>query len=372
MEKTFFSPRLFREGVRQLKIPGIILAVFYTLMAIVIPTETITDALSRTYEYGSSSWPASAAVDPEITGFYDMFPVLDLTFFLAVPFMVFWLFHFLTSRRNSDFYHALPVSSVCLTVSLFASVMAWAAGVLLLQTVVGTVIHAAYPTVFTVSYGSVLRGVLGKLAVGLMSGGYALLGMALTGTVMSNLVTAVLLPYLPLCGLVIVGDRLYDAYSSSIFKTEGGLKSNTALLSFINNFEDFLQLNLMNLFDEPTYTAAQIVYTFLGGLAVLALAVFVLKRRKSEIAGKPAVNRAVHTAIRIAGTLFILWFLGGTFISGGLSLFVVVLALVAYFAYELITTRRWYNLLRSLVWLPLVAVLYFLPFFVSGVIVSLC
>jgi hypothetical protein len=40
----------------------------------------------------------------------------------------------------------------------------------------------------------------------------------------------------------------------------------------------------------------------------------------------------------------------------------IILAAVAYLFYEILTTRRWSNLLKSLVWLPLVAILYYVPY----------
>ncbi|MBQ4065128.1 MAG: hypothetical protein IJD10_03410 [Clostridia bacterium] len=365
MTSKIFNRRLFVEGIRQLKIPGTILTIFYTLMAVVYPMDGLTEDLSLSHASSSGIY------QPSGVGFFEMFPIMDVTFFLVAPFLVFWLFRFLTSRKNSDFYHALPVSSSCLTVSFFASVLAWTAAILIISASVGTAIYGANPWRFTVDYGSVLRAIPGKIALSVMTGGYALLGVALTGTAMSGLVATVLLPYLPMLAHAAIMDRLYDAYTSTLSKAEAGVKGNTSLLAFINNYEDFLQLNLMNWFDEPLHEAGQIIYTLVCGIAVFLIALLLLRRRKSETAGRPAMNVAVHHGIRIAGTLFIMWFLGGSHIAGGVSLAVIGVALTAYFAYELITTRRWYNLLRSLVWLPVVALLYFVPFWVGDLMAAL-
>lgn len=350
-EATLFSPRLFREGFRQLKIPGVLMTIFYSLIVVIEPMERISGY------YLTSFWDR----EPREVAFHDIFYVLNYTAFLIVPILIFWLFRFMMKRSTSDFYHSLPVSRVCLTVSFFASAMAWMAAILLVQMVVGILIHALYPAVFAVDYGSILAGILGRLTVGIMSGGYALLALALTGTMMSGMVTAVLLPYLPLCAAAMMYNGLEDAYASFAMSEWKHPSGRAALRSFINNFEDLMELNLMNAFDEPKHTGWQIFYTLTCGFVVFLLAVLIMRHRKSETAGKPAICQGVHVAIRISGTLFILWFLGDL-LFGSMSLIAVILALVAYLAYELLTTRRWYNLLRSLMWLPLVAILYFVPY----------
>ncbi len=355
-ESRLFSPRLFWEGFRQLKIPGVLMTIFYTLIVIMEPMSS----LSRYYL--SSYWD----YEPWEVNFHDMFYLLDYTAFLIVPVLIFWIFHFMMKRSTSDFYHALPVSRVCLTMSLFVSAVAWMTIILLVQMVVGILIYALYPAVFWVEYGSLLPGLWGRLAVGILSGGYALLALSLTGTMLSGMVTVVLLPYLPLCAahMVYLGleEGYYHYHLQNGYKGSGSAGPTLAnLRAFINNFEDFLELNLMNLFDEPKHSVWQILFTLLLGVVVVWFAVFMMRYRKSETAGKSAVNHGVHIAIRISGTLFILWFLG-VYVSGSLTIFTVVLALVAYLAYELLTTRRWSKVLRSLIWLPVVVLLMFIPY----------
>ncbi len=349
-EATLFSPRLFREGFRQLKIPGVLMTIFYSLIVVIEPMERISGY------YLTSFWNA----EPREVSFHDIFYVLHYTAFLIVPVLIFWIFRFMMKRSTSDFYHSLPVSRVCLTVSLFVSAMAWMVAILLVQMTVGILIHALYPAVYIVDYGSILAGMLGRLTVGIMSGGYALLALALTGTMMSGMVTAVLLPYLPLFASTILCTGMEDVYRS-YHVGEWNPDGRAAFRSFINNFEDLMELNLMNEFDEPKHSVWQILCTLMLGLVIFLLAVLMMRFRKSETAGKPAICQGVHVAIRISGTLFVLWFFGNV-LMGSMSLVAIILALVAYLAYELLTTRRWYNLLKSLVWLPLVAILYFVPY----------
>lgn len=350
-EAKLFSPRLFFEGFRQLKIPGVLMTIFYSLIVVIEPMERISDY------YFAPSWDR----EPREMDFHNIFFVLDYTSFLIVPVLIFWLFRFMMKRSTSDFYHSLPVSRVCLTVSFFTSTLTWMTAILLTQTAVGILIHALYPAVFVVDYGSILAGVLGRLAVGVISGGYALLALALTGTMMSGMVTAVLVSYLPLLASAILYEGMEDAYCSyqlGVWKHPGG---RIAFRSFINNYEDAMELNLMNAFDEPKHGVWQILVTLLIGVVVFLLAVLMMRYRKSETAGKPAVCQGVHVAIRISGTLFVLWFFGNV-LSGSISLVAIILAFVSYLSYELLTTRRWYNLLKSLIWLPLVAILYLVPY----------
>ena len=350
-ESNLFSPRLFREGFRQLKIPGVLMTIFYSLIVVIEPMERISS-----YYFPSSWWKR----EPKAVDFHNIFYVLNYTAFLIVPVLIFWLFRFMMKRSTSDFYHSLPVSRVCLTVSFFASALTWMTVILLAQTAVGVLIHALYPAVFVVDYSSIWAGMLGQLTIGLLSGGYTLLALALTGTMMSGMVTAVLLAYVPLLASTILCEGMEDVYHS-YHVGEWSPDGRVAFRSFINNFEDALELNLMNAFDDPKHSVWQILVTLLIGIVIFLLAVLVMRFRKSETAGKPAICQGVHVAIRISGTLFVLWFLGNV-LFGSISLVAIILALVAYLSYELLTTRRWYNLLKSLVWLPLVAILYFVPY----------
>lgn len=350
-EGKLFSLRLFCEGFRQLKIPSVLMTIFYSLIVVIEPMERISDY------YLTSAWDR----EPREVDFHNIFYVLNYTAFLIVPVLIFWLFRFMMKRSTSDFYHSLPVSRVCLTVSFFAAALTWMTVILLAQTAVGILIHALYPAVFVVDYSSILAGMLGKLTVGLLSGGYTLLALALTGTMMSGMATAVLLAYLPMFASMMLCEGMEDTYRSYNLGAWKHPDGRVALRSFINNFEDALELNLMNAFDDPKHSVWQILVTLLIGVAVFLLAVLMMRFRKSETAGKPAICQGVHVAIRISGTLFVLWFLGD-FLFGSMSLVAIILALVAYLSYELLTTRRWYNLLKSLVWLPLVAILYFVPY----------
>lgn len=352
-ESGLFSPRLFREGFRQLKIPGVLMTIFYSLIVVIEPMNRV----SRYYYFDSYGRYGPFHVDYE-----SIFPVLDITALMIMPILVFSLFRFMMKRSTSDFYHSLPVSRVCLTVSFFASALAWLAIILLTQTVVGVQIHASNPELFVVDYSSIYIGILCKLAVGFLSGTSALLALSLTGTMMSGMVTAVLLSYVPM--FVLMGMHEGVEVTRQIYDKKGWEVDPSAFARAQNlsdNLGALYRDNLMGRFGVPKYATRPIVFTFLVGMIVLLLAVLMMRFRKSEVAGKPAICQGVHVTVRISGTLLILWFVSGDF-GVAISLVAIILASVAYLSYEILTTRRWRNLLKSLIWLPLVMVLHYVPY----------
>ena len=109
------------------------------------------------------------------------------------------------------------------------------------------------------------------------------------------------------------------------------------------------------------------LYTFLLGLLYFVIAAFLFRRRRSEAAGQSAPSRLLQHIYRIVVTMVICIFIvcamfsemtNGTLRDEWFVFLVLYLvAALVYFAYELITTKKWRNLLTALPGLGIVALL---------------
>ena len=116
MKKRFFDVGLYLDGLRQLKIVGVMLFVILELEAILIPLGQYIAILQR-LEYSPS-----AVYNMGVVNFLQMHPLLVLTFTVFAPVMMLYLFSFLNKRNSSDFYHSLPNPRLSLFFSFFAAV----------------------------------------------------------------------------------------------------------------------------------------------------------------------------------------------------------------------------------------------------------
>ena len=101
MKKNWFSLRLYLEGIRQLRLIGIMGMVILSLEAILIPVGRLVN-IREMRHFTSSS------ITKTLLNFPEMHPLLVLCFCVLAPLMVLYLFHFLNKRNASDFYHAIP------------------------------------------------------------------------------------------------------------------------------------------------------------------------------------------------------------------------------------------------------------------------
>ena len=119
MKKRFFDVGLYLDGLRQLRIIGVMMFVILELEAILMPLGQYINILQR--QGNGDLFYAGIGV----VNFSGMHPLLLLSFTVFAPVMVLYLFSFLNKRSSSDFYHALPNTRVSLFFSFFAAVITW-------------------------------------------------------------------------------------------------------------------------------------------------------------------------------------------------------------------------------------------------------
>ena len=107
MNKKIFDKRLCFEGIKSLKLVGMVFLVLGIIISFLIPFNTDKNLVDKIYTI-SRYLPHIMAIHTVIT-----------------PCLTLYMFSFLLKRNASDFYHSIPHKRTCLFLSFFVSVVAW-------------------------------------------------------------------------------------------------------------------------------------------------------------------------------------------------------------------------------------------------------
>lgn len=341
-----FNFKLYKEGLRKSLFIAALFIAIMKLGAVLIPISNIT-ANVRAIEYG---WGHGRLVIEGLGG--NIALVLAMAAF--APFITLYLFSFLNKRSSSDFYHSLPHKRETIFVSYTAAILTWVIGGIWLSTGISLAIYAVGAEHVLLNLSSVIFTTLGLTAGCLLVIGAVLMAMGVTGTAFSNIVTALLIVFLPRMIMTAFTDMIVST-TQIVNSASFGIFGNSAYhIPF-----HFLVNNMLGMHAgriEQTFIHGAL-YTAVLGLIYLVIALFLFKRRRSETAGNPAQSGVLHAMIRIAVAFTVcLMPLSMLFMSsrgfgwadalGILALYAI--AVIAYFAYELITTRKISNIVRAL------------------------
>ncbi len=360
MKKSWFDVRLYREGLRQLRVMGILSLVLMTLAAVLVPVGRAIGAASSQAAYLARG----EAFAPETLTFLNAHPLLILSFLVLAPVMSLYLFHFLDRRDACDFYHAIPQTRGCLYRSFAAALATWLLAVIFVSSLANVVTCQLLGRYLALTFSSVPVVLLNFTAASLLVAAAVLLATSLTGTLFTNMVVALLILFLPraiLLGVsVCLGSSMpyvSEAHLFPFLDYSWNVVVGTFVGWFDGNFLDVL------------YRWQSGVYTLVLALLYLVAAGVCFGRRGSEAAGQAALSRRLQLVFRLAVSLTICLLpigmiydclTGGSSASGSwlFALLVMYLvAVIAYFLYELIATRKLRNLARAVPGLGVLAVL---------------
>ncbi len=325
LSKRLFDPKLYAEGLRQLRVLGIL---YLVIMEIGI--------LLYSAQLSQRKYPI-----PD----YRPHSLFLLGGMAMSGLMVLYLFRFLNRRESCDFYHALPHTRTSLFLSFYCAALTWSAAGLLLPTVSQPLFLYAFfhrTGGFPVSaVGDILAQFLFGLAAMLFVAAVTALAMSLTGTTLSNMLAA---------GLFVLAPRtLVMVYMSAVQSILPILPSRSESL-FDLHYNPIFYLIEYPGSAEPT----AILYSLVIGLLYTALAVFLFCRRRSETAGQAARNRFLQAVFRLLLAMLICLYPCVRIVQGKyddsnalLLVTVYIAAVIVYFLYELITTRKVKNLIRA-------------------------
>jgi len=364
-----FDFKLYKEGLRRSTLISALFIAVMMLGAILIPVANITSQMRAT-SYG---WALGRTV---IEGL-DTNIILLLSAAALSPVLTLYLFSFLNKRNSSDFYHSIPHKRETLFASFAAAVLTWVLGGIWLCTGLSLLIYSFFPAYVMLNMTSILLATLGLSAACILVVGATLIAMSLTGGTFANIVTALLIIFLPrvilttFTSIVMQMTRIVPVENFGII---GDGSFNIPFGFMFNMFNGGMDLNQVFIRGA--------LYTAVLGLIYLGIAIVLFKKRRSETAQNPAPNRGMQSAIRVT-VAFVVCLPALAIIAMGLRfergsqrlgsdilplVAIYAIAVIVYLAYELITTKKLSNIAKALPGLGILVLLNVV--FLSGIMIS--
>ena len=354
-----FDKLVYIEMLNQIKITGIIASAIYFVVGIITSFGLWVNAIGEGFDY----------VD-EFPGefFYILLPLV----FIFVPIMAKSVFTYQNRRNASDFYHALPIKRECMFVSSVAAIVTWAVGIMLISTVLPVITVVVLPQ-FNMDFVGMFKTLGNIFAMSILTLGAFSLGINLTGNNFTNVIVSLMIIFVP--------RMISSAIQIMIETIMPFLVMNTGT-SLVNNSYNLIYGWLIDLFSVAfggelgrIHYMASWGYTVILGVIYLVLGILAHKHRKSEMAAQASAFKLVQPVTRmIPAYLFGLigiWFFQNLvfrftwennygYYEAEISYYwgmssMIILSLLAYVIYELITTRRWKKVAHSLKQLPIFA-----------------
>ncbi|MDL2217247.1 hypothetical protein LJC27_01140 [Christensenellaceae bacterium OttesenSCG-928-M15] len=344
MKNLWFSKSLYVEGIRRLKLVGLV----FMLICVIITGLQL--ALS-----GSNL---------SIYGYLDITGILDGYLFFGPLVMVFTLFSFQFRRSSSDLYHALPITRTGLYITFSLSALTVVIGTILITRLVALVYLLCIGNFFNGMFFflQTLAYCLGAMLVT----GCTLIAVSATGTRFSAFVVAGVILFLPRCITTLCAAVLTSEAPMLIISEMGMFFDYSLNIPVASFLHFFMGGNLYTGADamHMVFPAASQIYTLVLALLYMALGCVAFNRRASETAEKSAPSRKLQHLYRcllISPLLLLLsiYMVIGVMGMDAAIMVLVVVTLLVYFLYELITTRRFKNLISSLYVLPIPVILSF-------------
>ncbi len=327
MKKKIFSTGIYKETLRQLSVIGFItLAV--CIFASIIP-------VISGYRDGNA----------KMVSLSDMNVILCFICQIVSPWMALIAFGYGNKRKKADFYHALPYTRECVFLSIYGAVMTWIGFIIIVSAAISVVGHSMVPSEYIIVYGSVLVELFGMILASALSVSAVSLACALTGTTLMNVLVSALILLVPGIITTVIAN-VVTAEAPILMGRHLGILS----ISGYNLYFSSLGRSVFGNGNFGDYGMA-LVYTLAAALVYGALACVVFKNRKSETAHNSAPTKVLQAIFRILfGFVISLWAVMDMAISGFDASYLIWLALctIAYFAFELITTKKWKNLIGAI------------------------
>lgn len=355
----------FWEAVRQIKVTGIIGIVIYVVVCLAV---TIGNNIILSHTAGTAIGQKDSIM---CLRYNAMSLSLEFIPIMLVPIMMMGAFRFIDSRKDSDFYFSMPVRRRRIYADFMAAVLFWAAMMILSAAVTVSICGMALRYI-SVDMKSVLMAAITTISGCIFMMGVFGVGISLTGTVSSNMIASIFVMLVPRAVIstfvLIISLGTEFSYSASVFLEL--LSKTSSLVCTILQFD---------LFDNMTagmgLIAFSSVFSIIEGSLYILAGGFIFTKRKSETSGKSSMSPIVQKVLRMV-IPYLLCLAGDCLLVYGASadegddrsvmLFYVVimfvLAILFYFIYELICSRKWKTVIKSARQLPVLAILAVLSF----------
>jgi len=341
--RKLFSSSFYKDTLLRIRGMSIVLTVLSCAFAALKCAPYLLSYLSSLVSHGNSESYMSPVTLIDVNSFMTTFSCI------IVPIMTGKALGFLFKRNEADFYDALPISRSTMMTSALLAVATCSAFALAASSVVSILVLAPCfgKTVYFI-FGMSMLQLLSLLLCILLSAAAASLACAVTGTSGAATFTAAVIIAAPRLLLLLINNAIYNL-------GDGAVKGEVIPL-FDNNY------NLVTAFlfgDKNTASSNPFayLYTVLLTAALAFLAVVIYSRRKSEAATHPFANSiarhfvAITSSLIISAGAMVLFCIEGYLI--GLSVFLFLLSLAAYFIIELAFGKKEKKLVKALKVLPI-------------------
>lgn len=337
----FFSPALMLEGIKQTRVVGICFAIISVLASCGYP-------LLRLISYASMDYDTLKA-QPYFTIDIATFsmPIFLIQYIMPIV-MIFLLFNFMNIRKASDFYHSIPLSKTCVYLTYTVTALIWSIVTVVVSTLLSFTIYAlSLKTVINIEF--VWPTIISSIILAMLVASIALLAKGLSGTIFTNIIITLIIMFLPRVIILLYTTAINTSVKITdvSFMSLTDIYNNIIFAPFIYNNSFLIEKTV------PILNASTQWYSLILAIIYFVIGFFIHKFRKSESAGKSAAYKGVQPVVRILlGSIPLL--LISFNLACGLKVYTefwligILVSLLAYFLYELITTKSAKKLLISI------------------------
>ncbi len=356
MKKKNLFGKFYLEALRQTRVVGIIFTVILSVASLaMILGQYISDLSHGTDIIGYKHGPVTVS-------FGEINPLHGIITFIMAPLLALMVFSFLNKRASSDFYHSVTQKRGTVYISYSLSCVTWIVFTLIVSTLVGVISASLCNGFYIINWNTFVF-----LAERMVSSIYVVaattLAMTLTGTLLNNILVTGMILFVPRIIMGVIALTILNEVS-----VLPGIE-HLGLLDPRYNLvcgDIFYILGEIGSYDK--YDFNPLIYTAVIGIVFFILGYIAFRMRPSESAGQSAPSRLLQTIYRISFTMVIcsvaciLIFRminrSSFYVDDAIMLVIIyVFALIGWFVYELITTRKLFNLVRSLPSLSIVVIL---------------
>lgn len=345
---SFINSKLYLDALKQLRLIGFICFGILSIFTVLIPIGTAINT------YNSTFYDHASNVTPILVTTRESFFAMFFIFVLFTPLLTIYLFSFLTKRNACDYFHSFPQRRGCLYNTYFAAVTTWIFIFTFGTALISGITYGILSKYFVFSYLNLVKYTISIFVCSLLVAAAIALACSITGTIFTNIVVSGLILFLP---------RLITLIMVSIITSNLNILVPSKILPLLDYNYNLIFNSLSPVFSKShadLYPLSGIIYTAILSVIYIGVGRLLFIKRKSEVAGNSSANRILQCIIRLCVAIPICMaplkiifssVIGKTRISSSevFSIFVLYLvAIIVMLLYELISTKKFHNVVRSL------------------------
>lgn len=324
---------LYRESMRRLARLGIALLVISVVLTVIIAA-------------GSAS---ETSVSKMLDGPFSLLPVLMYFVFVGGVGFAFAGFSFLNKRRDSDFYHSIPVRRTDVFLSVALSALTWTVATVVLCVLASMTVYLFLDVPFVSGY--YLMSIPFFIVATMLTFAAAAIACSVTGNLMANIVLTGLVLFLPRFILFFVARSIVaNTWIVGWRDFSGLLNPNTNIVTgmLVMQTRSILKADIMRM--------GNILWSLALTCIELGIGLVLFARRPSELAERSAFSNKWQTlfACLLSFPVMLLFFRSPRRLT-----FMVVLAtsLIIFLIYQFIVLRSPKRVFKTLPWYACTAAL---------------